>query len=121
MAENILQYESTIWKTADLLHGCGIKESEWPSHLMPFFALSMIESRLLLGVNAGDGEKFLDRRGVISRLKAKKVLFSYAKEWSQIDRKPFNNSESPPSKSISSGAGRTSRPRRPASNTRPTM
>ncbi len=166
MAENILQYESTIWNTADLLRGCGIKESEWPSYMMPFFALSMIESRLLrmldelmaqegvadfsdvdpadladvirdrgqgynaylieqgktlrsisqndksfetdfeaylgafdgetrwlLGVNAGDGEKFLDIRGVINRLKAKKVLFSYAKEWSQIDLKPFNNSE----------------------------
>jgi type I restriction enzyme M protein len=47
MAENILQYESTIWNTADLLRGCGIKESEWPSYMMPFFALSMIESRLL--------------------------------------------------------------------------
>ena len=166
MPENILQYESIIWNTADLLRGCGIKESEWPSYMMPFFALSMIESRLLrmldelmaqegvtdfadvapadlaevirdrgqgynayliergktlrtisqndksfetdfeaylgafdgetrwlLGVDAGDGEKFLDMRGVINRLKAKKVLFSYAKEWSQIDLKPFNNSE----------------------------
>ena len=44
-------------------------------------------------MDAGDGEKFLDMRGVINRLKAKKVLFSYAKEWSQIDLKPFNNSE----------------------------
>ena len=166
MPDNILQYESTIWNTADLLRGCGIKESEWPSYMMPFFALSMIESRLqrlleelmeqqgiedfsdidpedlafvirdrgqgynsylieqaktlrslclndksfetdfetylgafdaetrmLLGVNAGDGEKYLDMRGTITRLKAKKVLFSYAKEWAQIDLKPFNNSE----------------------------
>ncbi|MFN9174553.1 MAG: hypothetical protein ACK58N_08590 [Synechocystis sp.] len=44
---NILQYESTIWATADLLRGCGIKESEWPSYMMPFFALVMIESRLV--------------------------------------------------------------------------
>ena len=44
---NILQYESKIWATADLLRGCGIKESEWPSFMMPFFALVMIESRLL--------------------------------------------------------------------------
>ena len=44
---NILQYESTIWATADLLRGCGIKESEWPSFMMPFFALVMIESRLI--------------------------------------------------------------------------
>ena len=44
---NILQYESKIWATADLLRGSGIKESEWPSFMMPFFALAMIESRLV--------------------------------------------------------------------------
>ena len=44
---NILQYESKIWATADLLRGSGIKESEWPTFMMPFFALAMIESRLV--------------------------------------------------------------------------
>jgi len=163
---NILQYASKIWATADLLRGCGIRESEWPSFMMPFFALAMIESRLLrmfdelkaeigqeafnnidkgdlidlikdkgqgynvfifeenkaltdicqndksfeidfdaylngfdgetkdlLGVDASEGEKFLDIKGVISKLKAKKVLFSYTKQWTEIDLKPFNNSE----------------------------
>ncbi len=163
---NILQYESKIWATADLLRGSGIKESEWPSFMMPFFALAMIESRLirmfdalkaevgeeafdqleqddlvdlikdrgqgynvfifeknqslsdictndksfdidmeaylngfdgetkdLLGVDAVEGEKFLDIKGVITKLKAKKILFSYSKLWSEIDLKPFNNSE----------------------------
>jgi type I restriction enzyme M protein len=163
---NILQYESKIWATADLLRGCGIKESEWPSFMMPFFALAMIESRLvrlfdelkqeigeekfaqlpqedcydliqdkgqgynafifeksqtlmdickndkafdldfeaylqgfdgetkdLLGVEASEGEKFLDMKGVATKLKAKKVLFSYAKLWAEIDLKAFNNSE----------------------------
>ncbi len=142
---NIMQYESKIWATADLLRGCGIKESEWPSYMMPFFALIMVESRLvrmldeekeeigaeafaridkndlyelikdkgqgynlyifehnktladickndksfdidfdaylrgfdgetkdLLGVEAQEGEKFLDIQGVITKLKAKK-------------------------------------------------
>lgn len=165
-AQNILQYESTIWSTADLLRGCGIKESEWPSYMMPFFALVMIESRLirmfdelkvelgedtldeiepdelialiqdkgqgynvyifekhqtlkdicqndksfdvdfdaylkgydgetkdLLGVDAFEGEKFLDIKGVIAKLRAKRVLFSYVKAWSGIDLKPFNNSD----------------------------
>ncbi|MGK7959382.1 type I restriction-modification system subunit M N-terminal domain-containing protein [Crocosphaera sp.] len=146
-SQNILQYESTIWSTADLLRGCGIKESEWPSYMMPFFALVMIESRLLrmfdelkaelgedtlneidsddlielihdkgqgynayifekhqtlknicqndkafnidfdaylkgfdgetkdlLGVDTFEGEKFLDIKGVIAKLNAKKVL-----------------------------------------------
>ena len=163
---NILQYESKIWATADLLRGSGIKESEWPSFMMPFFALAMIESRLvrmfsmlkaeigeaafakikkedlydlikdkgqgynififeknqsltdickndksfeidfdaylkgfdgetkdLLGVDAGEGEKFLDIKGVIAKLKAKKVLLGYTKLWAEIDLKPFNNSE----------------------------
>lgn len=163
---NILQYESKIWATADLLRGSGIKESEWPSYMMPFFALVMIESRLvrmfddlkaeigeaafanihkedlyemikdkgqgyniyifeksqtltdickndksfeidfdaylngfdgetkdLLGVDTTEGEKFLDIKGVITKLKAKKVLMGYTKLWSQIDLKPFNNSE----------------------------
>ncbi|MBD2107452.1 N-6 DNA methylase [Nodosilinea sp. FACHB-13] len=163
--QNILQYESIIWSTADLLRGCGIKESDWPSHMMPFFALVMIESRLLrmfdelkaelgedtvdeiepdelieliqdkgqgyntyifekhqtlkdicqndksfdvdfdaylkgfdgetkdlLGVDAFEGEKFLDIKGVITSLKKKRVLFSYVKAWSSIDLKPFNNS-----------------------------
>jgi type I restriction enzyme M protein len=163
---NILQYESKIWATADLLRGCGIKESEWPSFMMPFFALAMIESRLvrmfdglkaeigedafavikkddlynmiqdlgqgyniyifekkqtltdickndksfeidfdaylkgfdgetkdLLGVDPGEGEKFLDIRGDITQLKAKKVLLGYTKLWAEIDLKPFNNSE----------------------------
>ena len=167
--QNILQYESRIWSTADLLGGSGIKESEWPSMMMPFFALVMIESRLLrmfdelkaeigeeelnalkadshedfvdlirdrgqgynaflfergmtlkdvckndktfnldfneylkafdgetkdlLGVDASEGDKFLDIRDVIARLKAKKVLMGYTKDWSEVDLRPFNNSE----------------------------
>lgn len=163
---NILQYESKIWATADLLRGCGIKESEWPSFMMPFFALMMIESRLirmydelkteigeetlnamkkkdkynlifdrgqgyniyifehhqsladickndksfeidfqaylngfdgetkdLLGVDVNDGEKFLDIKGIVATLKKKDVLFAYTQQWSEIDLKPFNNSE----------------------------
>lgn len=166
MSDNILQYESKIWATANLLRGSGIKESEWPSMMMPFFALVMIESRLLrmfeelkakigedtlkemakpdlidlirdsgqgynafifernltlkdickndktfdldfasylgafdgetkdlLGVDASEGDKFLDIRGVIAKLKAKKVLLGYTKDWSAIDLRPFNNSE----------------------------
>lgn len=163
---NILQYEPKIWATADLLRGSGIKESEWPSFMMPFFALALIESRLvrmfddlkaeigeevfaniykddlndmikdkgqgyniyifeknqtltdickndksfeidfdaylngfdgetkyLLGVDVTEGEKFLDIKGVITKLKTKKVLLGYTKLWAEIDLKPFNNSE----------------------------
>jgi type I restriction enzyme M protein len=39
MNNNILQYESKVWATADLLRGSGIKESEWPSFMMPFLCI----------------------------------------------------------------------------------
>ncbi|MDR2009030.1 MAG: SAM-dependent methyltransferase [Bacteroidales bacterium] len=47
MSNNILKYESDVWKTADLLRGSGIKESDFPKYMMPFFALLMVESRLV--------------------------------------------------------------------------
>jgi type I restriction enzyme M protein len=64
-------------------------ETDFHAYLAAFDA----DTRWLLGVEAGSGEKFLDIGGVIDRLKAKKILFAYAKQWSQIDLKPFNNSE----------------------------
>jgi len=47
MKKDIMQYESTIWATADSLMGAGIKQSDFPKFMMPFFALMMVESRLL--------------------------------------------------------------------------
>jgi type I restriction enzyme M protein len=51
------------------------------------------ETKDLLGVDSGDGEKFLDIKGVVTKLKAKKVLLGYTTLWAAIDLKPFNNSE----------------------------
>jgi len=51
------------------------------------------ETKDLLGVDVNEGEKFLDIKGVISTLKAKKVLMGYTKLWAEIDLKPFDNSE----------------------------
>ena len=47
MSVNILQYESKVWATADLLIASGIKQSDFPKFMMPFFALIMLESRLV--------------------------------------------------------------------------
>ncbi len=44
---NILKHESDVWKTADLLIGAGIKQSDFPKYMMPYFALLMVESRLI--------------------------------------------------------------------------
>ena len=47
------QYESLVWSTADTLRGAGFtKESDWPKFMMPFFALMLIESRILRARNA---------------------------------------------------------------------
>ena len=40
---NILKYESEVWKTADLLIGAGIKQSDFPKY-DAIFALIMVES-----------------------------------------------------------------------------
>ena len=47
MPQDIMKYESKIWSTADLLRGVGFKESTFPEFMMPFFALMMVESRLI--------------------------------------------------------------------------
>lgn len=47
MSQNILQYESKVWSTADLLIGAGIKQSDFPKYMMPYFAMIMLESRLV--------------------------------------------------------------------------
>lgn len=47
MSINILKYESDVWKTADLLIASGIKQSDFPKYMMPYFALLMVESRLI--------------------------------------------------------------------------
>jgi type I restriction enzyme M protein len=51
MSVNILQYESKVWNTADLLISAGVKQSDFPKHMMPFFALIMVESRLIRSAN----------------------------------------------------------------------
>ena len=47
MNQNILQYEPKVWSTADLLISAGIKTSDFPKYMMPYFAMIMLESRLV--------------------------------------------------------------------------
>lgn len=44
--KDILSYESDIWSCADLLIAVGIKQSDFPKYMMPFFALMMLEGRM---------------------------------------------------------------------------
>ncbi len=60
---NILDYKSDIWRSCDIVRG-HVKQSNLPNLMMPFFALIMVESRLvrqyhiirkeLLGENVND-------------------------------------------------------------------
>jgi type I restriction enzyme M protein len=157
-----MQYESKVWATADSLIGAGIKQSDFPKFMMPFFALVFMESRLLrmkkelensgdtlskedllaeikeegkgyniylfeqetmlkdickndktfeidfdaylkgfdsetkdlLGIDkSNEEEKFLDISSICGQLKKKKIFFAFVRGWSEIDLKPFNNSE----------------------------
>lgn len=46
--KDIMSYENDIWSAADVLRGSvGLKNSEFPDYMMPFFALRMVESRLV--------------------------------------------------------------------------
>lgn len=48
---NALQtYESKIWETADILYAHSFKASEWPNVMMPFFALLLVESRIVRSI-----------------------------------------------------------------------
>lgn len=40
-------YETQIWSTADTLYSNGFKASDWPKYMMPFFALMLVESRIV--------------------------------------------------------------------------
>lgn len=56
--KNIMQYESKVWATADILRGVGIPGGDYPKYMMPVFALMMVESRILTLNN----EKTLDKK-----------------------------------------------------------
>lgn len=44
-------YESNIWDTAKILYAHSFKASEWPNLMMPFFALLLVESRIVRSMN----------------------------------------------------------------------
>ena len=44
---DIMHYESKIWEIADLMRSASIKQSDFPDYMMPFFALMMLEGRMM--------------------------------------------------------------------------
>ena len=159
--KSILQYTSNVWSTAELLISAGIKQSDCPKYMMPFFCLLLLESRIvrlvrslyddnqqikpldekqkafiqsaigfnesivfhgktlrsivqnsgtfeqefdeylngfdaktrqILGVEVSDGESRLNIQKLIKELRAKGILFSIVRKWSEIDLTSFDNS-----------------------------
>ena len=160
--KDILAYEPEVWRSADVLRSSvGLKNSEFPDFMMPFFALRMVESRLvreyarisqdveltsetdridelkdtagfynsmiierkillsdivqndktfytefndylnafdvdlknLLGIVNPDKTENLNLAGCVESLKKKDALFGYVAAWSEIDFRPYDNSE----------------------------
>lgn len=54
--QDIMHYESDIWAVADLLLAAGIKQSDFPAYMMPFFALVMVEGRMINTVKRVENE-----------------------------------------------------------------
>lgn len=56
-----MQYESDIWAIADYFISAGIKQSDFPKFMMPFFALVMLESRMRKVIHKIEEEDGLTR------------------------------------------------------------
>lgn len=56
---DIMHYESDIWAIADLLLAASVKQSDFPAYMMPFFALMMLEGRMLNAMKLVEKEEGL--------------------------------------------------------------
>lgn len=56
---DIMHYESDIWAIADLLLATSIKQSDFPTYMMPLFALTMLEGRMLNAIKEVEKEEGL--------------------------------------------------------------
>ena len=59
---DIMHYESDIWSIADLLLAASIKQSDFPTYMMPFFALVMLEGRMLNAIKEVEKEEGLNAK-----------------------------------------------------------
>lgn len=61
--QDIMHYESDIWAVADLLLAASIKQSDFPAYMMPFFALVMVEGRMINTVKRVENEYDITAEG----------------------------------------------------------
>lgn len=68
--QDIMHYESKIWEVADLLLAAGIKQSDFPVYMMPFFALVMVEGRMINTIKRVEKEYGVTASGNTEEFKA---------------------------------------------------
>ena len=59
---DIMHYESDIWAIADDLLAASIKQSDFPAYMMPFFALAMLEGRMINAVKKVEEEEGINAK-----------------------------------------------------------
>lgn len=94
LKEDMPYYNSSIIERGISLKEICENDHNFNQNLNDYLESYDEETKLLLGVNPGDGElEYLNINSTIKKLKAKKVLFSISKQWSVIPFKDYNNSE----------------------------
>lgn len=68
--QDIMHYESKIWEVADLLLSAGIKQSDFPAYMMPFFALVMVEGRMINTIKRVEKEYGITAKDDLEAFKA---------------------------------------------------
>lgn len=59
---DIMHYESDIWNIADILLAAAVKQSDFPAYMMPFFALTMLEGRMLNAIKDIEEEQHINAK-----------------------------------------------------------
>ncbi|MDE5875887.1 MAG: hypothetical protein K2H47_00040 [Muribaculaceae bacterium] len=77
---DIMQYESKIWACADTLIACSIKQSDSPVYMMPFFALVMLEGRMLNKIAEIEANEGITYAELIRRRSCKSLNSSTVKD-----------------------------------------
>ena len=68
--QDIMHYESNIWEVADLLISAGIKQSDFPAYMMPFFALVMVEGRMINTIKRVENDYGITEKDDLEAFKA---------------------------------------------------
>lgn len=94
LKEDLSYYNSSITEDNISLRDICKNDHNFNQNLDTYLNSYDDETKLLLGVDPGAGElEYLNIHSTIKTLRAKKILFSIAQQWSNIPFEKYNNSE----------------------------